>query len=170
MATRKRENDKAGPKERGGALATDVEALVGGLSEKDDNKRYKTFRKLQALSQASDCVYPYWEQLEVKLSDPNSYQRSIGLMLLSENVRWDRDKRFKRTIKKYLAACNDDKFITARQCLQGLVTIVQSTSDYDKEIERHLARLTFPGKKEHQVRLLQKDCAAVQQAIQAKRG
>lgn len=170
MTTRKRASDKAGAQERGSAPAANVEALVGELSEKDDTKRYKTFLRLRALSEASDGVYPYWERLEAKLADPNSYQRSIGLMLLSENVRWDRDKRFKRTIKKYLAACNDDKFITARQCLQGLVTIVQSTSQYDKEIERHLARLTFPGKKEHQVRLLQKDCAAALQAIRAKRG
>ncbi len=90
-------------------------------------------------------------------------------MLLSENVRWDRDRRFRRTIKRFLAACNDDKFITARQCLQGLVTIVQSTAEYDKEIQRHLAHLTFPGKKENQTRLLQKDAAAVLQAIEAKK-
>jgi hypothetical protein len=170
MATRKRGSEKGSAGMRGTAESTNVEMLVGELSEKDDNKRYKTFLTLRALSQTSDCVYPYWDQLEAKLSDPNSYQRSIGLMLLSENVRWDRDRRFRRTIKRFLAACNDDKFITARQCLQGLVTIVQSTPEYDKEIQRHLAHLTFSGKKENQTRLLQKDAATVLQAIEAKKG
>ncbi len=168
MPTQKRKSDK-GRAAPAGAASTSVAALVEGLWEKDNNKRYKTFLTLRSLSQSSDCVYPFWDQLEAKLSDENSYQRSIGLMLLSENVRWDKNQRFKRTIKRYLAACNDEKFITARQCLQGLVTVVQATDAYDAQIKRHLAGLAFPGKQDHQVRLLQRDADAVLHAIEAKK-
>ena len=44
---------------------------------------------LQGRSLEFEDVYPYWDVLVEKLGSANSYQRSLRLMLIAENVRWD---------------------------------------------------------------------------------
>lgn len=139
----------------------DVRALVELLSETDDNLRYSAFLKLQAISQKDDSVYPYWDVFVEKLNSGNSYQRSIGLMLLAENVAWDRAGRFAGVCADYLAHCNDEKFITARQCIQGLNKIIAATTEYREEIIAALAGMDFGIRKDTQKGLLLRDAAAV---------
>ncbi len=67
----------------------DIALLFELLSEKDDNLRYKSFLLLPSRSENFADVYPYWDALVEKFNNDNSYQRSIGLMLIAENVRWD---------------------------------------------------------------------------------
>src|SRR5512137_1630072 len=120
---------------------TDILYLVGMLNEKDDKLRYNAFLLLQSASQIFPFVYEYWGELEKKLDSNNSYQRSLGLMLIAENVRWDKDDRFVRIFSKYLSCCGDEKFITARQAIQGLETIVKTTDEFNDEIKRGLENL-----------------------------
>ena len=98
----------------------DIPQLVELLSLKDDNIRYKAFLLLQGRSIFFDDVYPFWDTLRNKLRSDNSYQRSIGLMLIAENVKWDAQNRMEDTIDDYLALLNDEKPITIRQCIQSL--------------------------------------------------
>ena len=146
----------------------DTQFLVETLSEKDDNIRYKAFLLLQAASQQSNAVYGYWDALEHKLGSDNSYQRSIGVMLIAENLRWDREGKFGGAIDKYLACCSDEKFITARQTIQALQTIVKVTSKYNDAIGQALTNLSLGKYKENQQSLLKKDTATVLKAISGK--
>jgi hypothetical protein len=82
--------------------SADVEKLVTWLTEKDDNFRYKCFLLLQGRSQESDDIYPYWDIFIEKLGSDNSYQRSLGLMLIAENVRWDNSGKFDAIVDLYL--------------------------------------------------------------------
>lgn len=143
----------------------DTKLLVEKLSEKDDKVRYNAFLLLQAHSKESSAVYGYWDVLENKLDSDNSYQRSLGVMLIAENVRWDKEGRFAKIIGKYVACCNDEKFITARQTIQGLGTIMQSTDKYNDSVEQALANLQFTQYKDNQQKLLKKDVAATLKAI-----
>jgi len=145
--------------------SADVDFLIPFLTEKDDKIRYNAFLLLQAFSKESPLVYKYWDALEEKLSSDNSYQRSIGVMLLAENVRWDKQDRFSKAIGKYLRCCNDEKFITSRQAIQGLQTIVKTTSKYNQEIKQGLAKLKFSQYKENQVSLLNRDITHVLKEI-----
>ena len=99
--------------------AADIDQLVNWLAETDDNFRYKCFLLLQARSQVAADVYPYWDAFAAKLSSANSYQRSLGLMLIAENARWDVAGRFNALVDRYLALCDDEKPVTVRQCVQG---------------------------------------------------
>jgi hypothetical protein len=67
--------------------ADDIRFLVERLSEKDDKLRYNAFLLLQSISRQFPFVYEYWDELERKLESDNSYQRSLGIMLIAENVR-----------------------------------------------------------------------------------
>jgi hypothetical protein len=139
----------------------DIAFLVEKLGEKDDNLRYTAFLLLQAHSQLTSSVYRYWSVLEAKLESDNSYQRSLGVMLLAENLRWDRENKFGHAIDKYLAFCSDEKFITARQTLQALTKVVAATNIYNKKIADHIAALDISRYKANQQSLLRKDIAAL---------
>jgi hypothetical protein len=91
------------------------------------------------------------------LESDNSFQRSIGVMLLAENVPWDIEGKFKSTIDKYLSCCSDEKFITARQAIQGLTKILNTSNSYDKKIKQHITNLPLEKYKKNQQKLLTKD-------------
>ncbi len=98
----------------------DVPQLVEWLSLQDDNIRYQAFLLLQSRSSLFEDVYPHWEIFQNKLKSDNSYQRSIGLMLIAENVKWDSQSKIVDTIDDFLKLLNDEKPITIRQCIQSL--------------------------------------------------
>lgn len=139
--------------------ASDIKFLVETLNEKDDKIRYNAFLLLQAHSKEQPSVYQYWAVLENKLNSDNSYQRSLGVMLIAENVRWDKEGKFGAALDKYVACCNDEKFITARQTIQGLGTILKSTGKYNDAIKKGLLALQFSQYKDNQQKLLKKDIA-----------
>lgn len=100
--------------------AEDIGELVSLLDSKADDLRYAAFLTLCARSETHADVYPYWDVLANKISDPNSYQRSIGLMLIARNVKWDTRRRFNDVAEAYLSHCQDEKFITSRQAIQSI--------------------------------------------------
>jgi hypothetical protein len=104
--------------------SADIMQLVEWLALKDDSVRYPAFLLLQCRSSLSDDVYPYWDLFVDKLKSDNSYQRSIGLMLIAENARWDTQNKTEDMINDYLQLIYDEKPITIRQCIQSLVKIV----------------------------------------------
>ncbi len=142
-----------------------VSFLVKQLSLKDDKLRYNAFLLLQAHSRLKSSIYSYWDVLTSKLGSDNSYQRSIGAMLIAENVRWDIENKFNLAIPKYFACCVDEKFITSRQAIQGLATILTVTDRYNDEIKTYLVGLQVTQYKENQQKLLKKDIANVLKAI-----
>jgi len=102
----------------------DIPQLVEWLSEKDDTIRYHSLLLLQQRSLYFDDVYPFWNTFRKKLKSENSFQRNIGLILISANAKWDKDKRLDDTIDEYLSLLNDGKPITVRYCIQSLRDIV----------------------------------------------
>ena len=112
----------------------DLLQLVEWLSLKDDNIRYKALILLQNRSVFFDDVYPFWYTFRDKLKSDNSYQRSIGLMLIAENTKWDTQNRMEDTIDEYLNIMNDEKPITIRQCIQALGKVVPFKPGLNKKI------------------------------------
>ena len=104
--------------------SADIGFLVGLLDEKDDKVRYPALLLLQSRSVMHDDVYPYWDVFRGKLKSDNSYQRSIGMMLIAENARWDRQNKLDDMIGEYFALFHDDKPITVRQSIQALSSIL----------------------------------------------
>lgn len=102
----------------------ELQQLIELLSEKDDKIRYQAFLLLQSRSINFDDIYPYWDIFYEKFKSSNSYERSIGLMLIAENVRWDNKNKFEKIIDEYTLHFNDEKPITVRQCIQSLQKII----------------------------------------------
>lgn len=116
----------------------DIPQLVAWLSLEDDNIRYQAFLILQSRSIFLNDVYSFWDVFRDKLKSENSYQRSIGLMLIAENVRWDTQNRMADSIDDYLNLLNDEKPITIRQCIQSLGKVAQFKPGLNEKIAERL--------------------------------
>lgn len=127
---------------------TDISQLIELLNVKEDNLRYQAFLLLKNRSMLFRDVYPYWDEFRSKLSSANSYQRSIGLMLISENVKWDQENKIEDTIDDYLSLVHDEKPITIRQCVQGLENIILSKPKLSQRISLELVSLQLATIKE----------------------
>ncbi len=119
----------------------DISALIDLLCSKENSTRYSAFLLLRARSAFAHDVYPYWDTLAVKLHDVNSYQRSIGAMLLAANARWDTQGKARGCLAQYLALLNDEKPITVRQCVQSLADIALAQHALAGEISAALIRV-----------------------------
>jgi hypothetical protein len=126
----------------------DIHMLVDMLSLKDDNIRYGAFLLLQNRSMLNSDVYPFWDTFQGKLKSDNSYQRSIGLMLIAENVRWDTQHKTEAIIYDYLSLLNDEKPITVRQCIQSLGKVAQSKPALNAKIADRLISFDLMAVKE----------------------
>ena len=146
----------------------DVCFLIETLAEKEDSVRYNAFLLLHNSSLESPYTYEHWDELEQKMGSDNSYQRSIGLMLIAKNVRWDKEGKFEKALSRYLKCCADEKFITARQAIQGIATIVKATGKYNEKIEKSLRSLQLSHYKENQQKLLNKDIAVALKMLNSK--
>jgi hypothetical protein len=128
--------------------ADDISQLVEWLALEDDNVRYKALLLLQCRSTYSADVYPYWDVLRAKLKHSNSYQRSIGLMLMADNSRWDSSGKMEASLDDYLGCLHDDKPITVRQGIQGLGTIALYQPDLGPRIAERLMAFNVMGQRE----------------------
>ena len=131
-----------------GLNGDDIASLVEWLALKDDDIRYQALQLLQHRSALCDDVYPYWSTLRGKLKSENSYQRSIGIMLIAENARWDSKNRIEGVIDEYLALLSDEKPITIRQCIQSLGRIASTKPALNGKIAKKLVSFDVMAVKE----------------------
>jgi hypothetical protein len=140
---------KSGLQEASKAISKDdIPQLIEWLSLKDDNIRYQVFLLLQNRSLLFDDVYPHWDTFRSKLKSDNSYQRSIGLMLIAENAKWDSENRMESNIDEYLKLLGDEKPIPIRQCIQSLGKIASAKPGLNAKIASKLISLDLIAVKE----------------------
>lgn len=154
--------DPSGTAER--LSSEDIKQLVEWLSEKEDNIRYPSLLILQSRSVMKDDVYPYRETFRGKLKSDNSLQRSIGLIMIAENAKWD-DGWLDEVINEFLALINDEKPITVRQCVQYLQKIVTYKPSLHGIIADALIALDLNTVKETMRKLVLLDILGVLAAI-----
>jgi len=132
----------------------EISQLVDWLAEKNDRVRYPAFLLLQNRSVLYPDVCPYQDVFLEKLTSGNAYQRSIGLMLLAENAKWDETDRFGAFISRYLSFCDDEKPVTVRQCIQGLQKVVPYKKELCPEIAAKLMSVDIGARKVTQRKIL----------------
>lgn len=143
----------------------DIHFLVTLLSEKDDKIRYAALLLLQSRSAAFSDVYPYWEVFLQKLNSKNSSQRSIGLMLIAENARWDTENKMDNLLEAYFKLLRDEKPITVRQCIQALHRILPYKNNLVAQIADELISLEITEIRESMQKTVLTDILSVLAAI-----
>ncbi len=147
----------------------DLPQLVEWLSEKDDKIRYQSLLLLQNRSLYFDDVYPFWDMFSSKIKSENSYQRSIGLMLIADNAKWDNDNRIDSIIDEYLTLLNDVKPITVRQCIQSLRNIIPYKDHLHLQIAHKLMSIDLSEVKETMRKLILTDILEILAIIRKHR-
>lgn len=132
----------------------DIPTLVECLASAEDMIRYPAFLLLKERSAICADVYPFWDVLDEKLASTNSYQRSIGAMLLSANARNDAQGKLRQTLPHYLALLCDPKPITVRQCAQALPEILRAKPEYAEEICDAILHVSLLGFKDTMRKLI----------------
>lgn len=134
--------------------ANDVSALVEQLASAEDKIRYPAFLLLKECSATRADVYPFWDVFDAKLTSENSYQRSIGAMLISANARHDEAEKLRQSLPRYLALLNDPKPITVRQCAQALPEILRAKPEYAEMVCDAILRVSLMDYKDTMRKLI----------------
>lgn len=132
----------------------DIAFLVGLLVNKHDNIHYAAFLTLQKRSVKHGDVYPFWETFAEMMSHQNSYHRSIGIMLIAENVRHDSQRKLDGILDEYLSHCRDEKFITCRQTIQSIGRWIALRPDLFEKVAEHLMSINIESFKDTQNKLI----------------
>ena len=140
---------------------SDIRTLFAWLDEKEDQIRYKSLLLLQYRSQNHPDVYPYWDRLAEKFNSSNSYHRSIGLMLIADNVRWDNENKMDSLLDNFLALCDDEKPVTVRQCIQSLAKMIPYKPAALQKITAKLISINITERKETQRKILLVDILTI---------
>ena len=142
-----------------------VGLLVAGLRDKDAKQAYLCLKQLQAESEKTNAVYGFFDDLSEMLDDANSYIRTRAIVLIAANARWDTDNKIDRVIGQYLRHVEDEKPITARQCIQALPEIARHKPALSDAICRALRDANPMVYAESMAALIIKDIEAALAAI-----
>ena len=104
----------------------DMEATVSLLTDADNKQAYQALKDLISASEESGAVYPHFERFVQMMREPdNSYIRTRGLRLIAYNAKWDTENKVNGVIHEYLSHIEDEKPVTARQCIKDTVLIAR---------------------------------------------
>ncbi len=134
-----------------------IEFLVPLLAEKNDEIRYLAFLVLCERSGTYSDVYPYWDLFVSKLSNENSYQRTIGVTLIGANIKWDEKRKFARIFQTFMSLCNDEKFVTSRLTIQTIPVWAKHVPELLDKTVNELVHISVRGLKESQRKLILMD-------------
>ena len=135
-----------------------VRKHVDNLSSTDDKIRLNALQTLLKLTEVPvDWVYDVWDLLLEKLEHENSYQRSIGIMLLCNLAKSDRENRMKVSLDRLLVHTRDEKFITSRQCIQNIWKVAAANKSNREKVMNHLEARFLECEQEKHYNLLRQD-------------
>jgi hypothetical protein len=139
----------------------DVADLIPWLNETNEPIRYNAFLLLKSRSRIADDVYPYWDEFEAKLKSENSFFRSIGVILMAANARWDSAGRFDGFLDAYLDFLDDEKPMVVRLCIQSMADVVPYKPGLCAKIAEKLMSIDLSQRKDTQQKLLLKDILGI---------
>ncbi len=128
------------------------------MASTDDAVRYAALKSILKKTEAPvDWAYEVWDSLAERLRDPNSYQRSIAAMVLCNLAKSDPKLRMRKTAADLLPLMRDEKFITSRQCIQGIWKLVAVDPRAGKQVVEALVRRFDECRKEKHYNLIRQD-------------
>jgi hypothetical protein len=118
-----------------------IQKHIEELSSTDDKIRMDALQATLKLTESKvDWVYEVWDLLLEKLDHENSYQRSIGIMLLCNLAKSDVENRLADSLNRLLVHTKDDKFITSRQCFQNIWKVAVANKSNREKVLKHLEK------------------------------
>jgi hypothetical protein len=135
-----------------------IQKHIEELGSTDDKIRLDALQAALRLTEAKvDWVYEVWDLLLEKLENENSYQRSIGIMLLCNLAKSDTENRLGGSLDRLLVHTRDEKFITSRQCIQNVWKVAAADRSNREKVLKRLEKRFVECVSEKHSNLLRQD-------------
>ncbi len=96
-------------------------ASIDDLRSSDKDRQNQAFQSLLAATQESAAwAYEVWDDLLQTLADGDNRQRSIAAQVLCNLAKSDPKGRMVKDVEALLKVTKDERFVTARHCMQSL--------------------------------------------------
>src|SRR5258708_11983680 len=103
------------------ALRFQYQARMDDLRSADKDRQNAAFTSLDEAAQVPvDWVYEVWDDLLRILVEGDNRQRAIGAQILCNLAKSDPQGRMVQDVEALLVVTKDERFVTARHCLQSL--------------------------------------------------
>ena len=136
----------------------DIKKHIDNLSSTDDQIRLDALQDLLRVTESKvDWIYEVWDHLLEKLDNENSYQRSIGILLLCNLTKSDTEDRLRSSLDRLLTHTRDEKFITSRQCIQNIWKAAATNKANREKVLKHLEKRFVECANEKHYNLLRQD-------------
>lgn len=120
----------------------DIDKQIEMLLGSDNKKAYNILKELIEVSKLSNDLYSYFDIfVEMMNNQDNSYIRTRGLRLIAYNSKWDTDNKINSIIEEWLEHIEDEKPITARQCIKDTVIIAKNKPELIEIILKRLEKI-----------------------------
>ena len=91
------------------------------LHTRDRERQSQAFDSLiQASEQPVDWAYEAWDTVVADLRHPDNLVRAVAAQVLCNLAKSDPEKRILKDFPALLAVTKDERFVTARHCMQAL--------------------------------------------------
>lgn len=135
-----------------------VKEKINNLNSTDDKIRLEALQTVLNLTESKvDWVYQVWDEMIGKLDSENSYQRSIGIMVLCNLAKSDSQDRLSSALDLLLTHTKDEKFITTRQCIQNIWKVGITNKANYKRVLDHLEKRYKECANENHYNLIRQD-------------
>lgn len=149
-----------------GGNKMNITQQIDMLIYSENKQAYNALKELLALSEKSNSLYPYFNRfVEMMNNQDNSYIRTRGLRLIAYNSKWDIDNQVNEIIHEWLKHIEDEKPITARQCIKDTIiiaknkpelidVILQALEDYHTIYDESMQNLVYKDRQKaiHHIR------------------
>lgn len=94
---------------------------LDNLHSEDGDTRFKAMNAILKMTEERvDWAHEVWDDLVEHLRHENNHQRAIAAQVLCNLAKSDTENRMVKDFAVLLAVTKDEKFVTARHCLQSL--------------------------------------------------
>jgi ribosomal protein L17 len=102
-------------------MTQEIRAALTDVRSQDSGAQNKAYTDLIALtSQEVDWAYEAWDELLEGLQHKDNHVRAICAQVLCNLAKSDPKKRMLRDVDALITVTKDERFVTARHCLQSL--------------------------------------------------
>ena len=98
-----------------------VRTNFDNLWSADRERQNRAFTTMLGITdQPVDWAYEVWDELLRQLTHKDNHNRAIAAQVLCNLAKSDPQERMLKDFKKLLAVTRDERFVTARHCMQAL--------------------------------------------------
>jgi hypothetical protein len=102
-------------------MDTTTQTQLANLHSTDKNVQNDAFFAVLALTDKPvDWAYAVWDEMVADLRHKDNHRRAIAAQMLCNLAKSDPDNRMLKDLDALLAVTKDERFVTARHCMQAL--------------------------------------------------